>query len=107
MLKSPGYLLAFTFAYVFNTVIYASINRYWKISIHGAGIGGPAGILLYLVPAPGWWFLVTFPFIVWSRVVLKHHSAAQVIAGLSLGMVLLYLEFWAFSQGPGGLFTAG
>ncbi len=107
ILKSPNYLLAFTFAYVFNTAIYAGINRVWKISIHGAGVGGPTGVLLYLAPALGWWFILTFPFIVWSRVALKHHSAAQVIAGLSLGMILVYLEFWTFSQGLNGLFPAG
>ncbi|MCF7796715.1 MAG: hypothetical protein K9N11_02145 [Lentisphaeria bacterium] len=48
LLDTPRYLLALAFAYFFNTLIYAIINRYWKISIHGAGVGGPVGALLFL-----------------------------------------------------------
>lgn len=94
MLDSPDYILALAFAYAFNTLIYALINRYWKISIHGAGLGGPVGALLFLSRGAQWWLLLLFPFLAWSRVRLKHHTPAQTAAGLGVGLVLVYLEFY-------------
>ncbi|MCF7800972.1 MAG: hypothetical protein K9N34_03025 [Candidatus Marinimicrobia bacterium] len=97
LLQSPDYVLALAFAYAFNTLVYAFINRFWKISIHGAGVGGPVGALLYLSQGAQWWLLLLFPFLAWSRVKLKHHTPAQTVAGLGLGLLLVYLEFYLTS----------
>ncbi|HCW75959.1 MAG TPA: hypothetical protein DHU63_05400 [Candidatus Marinimicrobia bacterium] len=97
LLKSPGIVLAFATAYVVNTLIYAFINRWWKISIHGAGVGGPAGALLFLTGGSAWWTMLLFPFLGWSRVHLKHHTVGQVIAGMGLGFMLVYFEFYFIS----------
>lgn len=98
VLRSPDYILALAFAYAFNTLIYALINRSWKISIHGAGVGGPVGALLFISSGAQWWLLLLFPFLAWSRVTLKHHTPAQVAAGLGLGFMLVYFEFYLFSH---------
>ena len=98
ILNSPPYIMAFAFAYAFNTTIYALINRAWKISIHGAGVGGPAGALLFITQGGAWWYLLLFPFLGWSRVKLQHHTPMQVVAGITLGLVLVYAEFYLFTQ---------
>lgn len=96
-LDSPGFVMAFATAYVVNTMIYAVINKWWKISIHGAGVGGPAGALLFLTGGSAWWTLLLFPFLGWSRVRLKHHTTGQVMAGMGLGLILVYIEFYFIS----------
>jgi membrane-associated phospholipid phosphatase len=80
------------FCYAINTTIVWGITRYWKISIHAIGLGGPFVAL--------WLFGFQFPIIMGcsmillctSRVVLKAHTPAQVLAGASLAMGLAYLE---------------
>ena len=63
-------------------------NQRTKVSIHGAGIGGPGTALFFVF---GW---VAFPMIlawilvIWSRTVLKQHSLAQSSGGVTLGIVI-------------------
>lgn len=87
---------ALAFAYLFNTLIFGLINMSWKISIHGAGLGGLIGAMIYL---EGWNFmplgLLLFP-LVWSRVKLNFHTPTQVLAGTTLSAVLMYTEMAYF-----------
>jgi membrane-associated phospholipid phosphatase len=80
------------FCYAFNTMIISFISRYWKISIHAIGLSGPLVAL--------WLFGVQFPvFMILamvllgvSRVILKSHTPAQVLAGTFLGLGLAYFQ---------------
>lgn len=87
---------ALAFAYLFNTLIFGLINMSWKISIHGAGLGGLIGALIYL---EGWNYmplvLLVFP-LVWSRVKLSFHTPTQVLAGTTLSAILMFAEMSYF-----------
>ena len=64
------------------------ITLWWKISVHAAIAAGAATVLL-LVFGPallGVWPLVAV--IAWSRVQVGDHTAAQVVAGVALGVVV-------------------
>ena len=80
------------FCYAFNTAIVWFITREWKISIHAIGLGGPL-IALWLhgihYPVIMGFALV---FLCVSRVILKAHTPAQVMAGATLAMGLAYIE---------------
>ncbi|MBN1246120.1 MAG: hypothetical protein JXC32_00590 [Anaerolineae bacterium] len=66
------------------TAIYLVTLR-WKISIHAASISGIATFLVWgfgLSAAPA---LLAIPVVGWSRVKLRRHTPAQVLAGIGLG----------------------
>jgi membrane-associated phospholipid phosphatase len=80
------------FCYAINTAIVWMITRSWKISIHAIGLGGPIVAL--------WMFGFHYPFLMAgamillciSRVILKAHTPAQVIAGAGMAMSFAYIE---------------
>ena len=98
----PVYVLAFVVFSVLGCVIMSALaaayftvtcgvaiaNQKTKVSVHGAGVGGP-GIALFFVY--GW---IAFPVIlvwigvIWSRTILKQHSLVQSILGVVLGIVI-------------------
>ena len=63
------------------------ITTVWKISIHCAVASGSVTILVLLF---GPWLVPAYLLVAltgWSRMALKDHSTAQVIAGSLLGLV--------------------
>jgi membrane-associated phospholipid phosphatase len=68
------------------------ITLRWKISAHGVGMGGAAGLLLALHLAhrlgPEWVLgtVVLAAAVGWARLALRAHTPAQVWAGLALGL---------------------
>ncbi|WP_426489972.1 hypothetical protein [Hymenobacter sp. 102] len=68
------------------------ITLRWKISAHGVGMGGAAGLLLALHQQHRIsleWVLVSAGLaaaVGWARLVLRAHTPAQVWAGLALGL---------------------
>ena len=68
-------------------------NQKTKVSVHGAGIGGPGTALFFVF---GWLALpVVFAWIlvIWSRTVLKQHTLKQSIAGVMLGIVITFCTY--------------
>jgi membrane-associated phospholipid phosphatase len=64
------------------------ITLWWKISVHAAIAAGAATVLL-LVFGPA--LLVVWPLVAligWSRVQVGDHTPAQVLAGVTLGIVV-------------------
>jgi membrane-associated phospholipid phosphatase len=64
------------------------VTLWWKISVHAAIAAGAATVLT-LVFGPA--LLVVWPLvalIVWSRVQVGDHTAAQVLAGVALGVAV-------------------
>lgn len=82
--------------FVLCTVLVWLINRHWKISIHAAGVGGTACILLVSVGGAAWPFLLSLPAIAWARIYLRVHTPAQVGAGAVLGTGTTALLFYIF-----------
>jgi hypothetical protein len=86
-LGAPTELSAYFGCLLGSVAVLAAITTVWKISIHCAVASGSVTILVLLfgpalVPA---YLLVALT--AWSRVSLKDHSAAQVIAGSLLGLL--------------------
>lgn len=69
-------------------VIMLFVTLWWKISIHASSLAGAATMLTALY---GVVMLPTFLLLIlvsWSRVVLRRHTTAQVIAGSLLSIIL-------------------
>lgn len=80
-------------------VVCALINVWWKISTHTAGIGGVAGALFVFSELfnfnPVWWFclvLIVAGVLGTSRMILRQHTLAQVVAGFFVGFVCTILS---------------
>lgn len=59
-----------------------------KVSVHGAGIGGPGTALFFVF---GWLaspVVIAWILVIWSRTVLRQHTLRQSIAGILLGVLI-------------------
>jgi membrane-associated phospholipid phosphatase len=86
------------FCYMTNTIIIIVITKYWKISIHAAGVAGPLTALwIHGVHSP---FVVIFivSILGWSRIILKAHNISQVLAGFILGSFLSGIQLLTLFQ---------
>lgn len=88
--------LTFWLCYIINTMAIILINRTWKISIHALGIAAPLALFSFM----GSWIAVPLLFLLflvgWSRIYLKCHTFAQVIAGALFGFISTYLQLYLF-----------
>jgi len=88
--------LTFWLCYIINTMAIILINRTWKISIHALGIAAPLALFSFM----GSWIAVPLLFLLflvgWSRIYLKCHTFAQVIAGAFFGFISTYLQLYLF-----------
>jgi membrane-associated phospholipid phosphatase len=84
-LGAPGQLTGYIGCMLGSVAVLAGITTVWKISIHCAVASGSVTILTLLF---GPWLVPAYLLVAltaWSRVVLKDHTPAQVIAGSVLG----------------------
>ncbi len=80
------------FCYAINTFITWLITRYWKISIHMIGLGGPFTALILSGYNNLFLMIIIIVLVYLSRIRLKAHNHAQLIAGTLLAIVLAYVE---------------
>jgi membrane-associated phospholipid phosphatase len=84
-LGAPGELSGYVGCMLGSVAVLAAITTVWKISIHCAVAAGSVTILALLF---GPWLTPAYLLVAltaWSRVVVKDHTAAQVLAGSLLG----------------------
>jgi hypothetical protein len=84
-LGAPAELSGYIGCMLASVAVLAAITTVWKISIHCAVASGSVTILTLLF---GLWLIPAYLLVgltAWSRVVVKDHTAAQVIAGSVLG----------------------
>jgi membrane-associated phospholipid phosphatase len=93
-LHIPHFMMTIVTAALFIQITCAMINVWWKISTHTAAIGGVAGALFVFAEFfgfnPVWWLSLTFILagaLGTSRMILRQHSLAQVIAGFLVGAI--------------------
>ena len=82
MTGAPATLLPLLVSMLLVTLVNASINRHWKISLHATSFAGSMVVLLILYGEST--LFATLPLLLlvsWSRVALGEHDAGQVIAG--------------------------
>lgn len=84
--------IAFWFCYISNTVITIFINKFWKISAHAMGVAGPFSAVVF---AFGWIGILLLPIVIlvgWARIELKCHTLSQVVAGVLLAFISVYIQ---------------
>ncbi len=82
------------------------ITLRWKISVHAASIAGTTLILVWGFGLAATPFVIVVPLVAWSRVKLRRHTPAQVIAGVLLGCVAFSIALLLTpGLGAPGVFT--
>lgn len=90
--------IAFWFCYISNTLITIFINNYWKISAHAMGAAGPFSAMVFSF---GWIGFIMLPIVLlvgWSRIKLKCHSLSQVVIGVLLAFISVYLQMYLITK---------
>jgi hypothetical protein len=95
---APSILITCLIITAVSGLIMMFTTLWWKISIHASSLAGVATILTVLYGAV---MLPTFGLLVlvsWSRVILRRHTVAQVIAGslLSIALTTILLKVRGF-----------
>ncbi|MBT8383672.1 MAG: PAP2 family protein [Ignavibacteriaceae bacterium] len=86
--------IAFWFCYISNTLVTIFINKHWKISAHAMGAAGPLAAAVYVFGPIAFIFSLIVFLVGWSRIQLKAHNFAQVLAGILLGFISTYLQIY-------------
>jgi membrane-associated phospholipid phosphatase len=97
-LGAPTELSGYFACLLGSVAVLAAITTVWKISIHCAVASGSVTILVLLF---GPWLVPAYLLVAltgWSRVVVKDHSTAQVIAGSLLGLVAAVATYAIISR---------
>lgn len=84
--------IAFWFCYISNTIITIIINKFWKISAHAMGAAGPFAALAFAFGLIGFVMLPIVLLVGWSRIELKCHTLSQVVAGMLLAFISVYVQ---------------
>ncbi len=93
-LHMPHFMGNIVVAALLVQIVCATINVWWKISIHTAAIGGVAGAVFafaeYLSFNPVWWLcliIVVAGMVGTSRMILRQHTLGQVVGGFWTGFL--------------------
>lgn len=65
-----------------------------KISVHGAGVGGPGAALIYVYGPIALFVIVLWILVVYSRISLKQHTLEESIAGVVLGIIIAWMTYF-------------
>jgi membrane-associated phospholipid phosphatase len=91
---APKSVVAMVLAVVGGVVVLAGVSPFWKISGHAAAISSSA-VIAVLMLGPAWLpLLLLIPAVAWSRVVLRAHTSAQVVAGALFGGLVMAGIWW-------------
>ena len=85
-------ILAAAYFSVASGVLIVSLR--YKISVHGAGVGGPGAALIYIYGPMALIVAIIWVLVIYSRVVLRQHSVEQSVAGVLLGVVISWLTYF-------------
>ena len=94
LIRAPPLTTAVMLDYSVGTLFIFFANLRWKISIHTMGIAGPTAVFLFVFGPWGVLLGLLLPPVIWSRVYLKKHTIAQVLAGGLVGFVLAAFGLW-------------
>jgi membrane-associated phospholipid phosphatase len=83
---------SFWFCYISNTLLTILINKYWKISAHSMGASGATAALFFTFGWSSFVMMIITILVGWSRIELKCHTLNQVIAGILVAFVSVYLQ---------------
>ena len=63
-------------------------NFFWKVSIHSAGVAGPATAAVYVFGTRAMPLFILLIPVIWARVKLEAHTLIQVIGGIVLSILV-------------------
>ena len=101
-MHTPYIIQKFVLASTISVFLTSIISLYWKISIHGVGIGGLTGMLTALTiisPSllPGLMVAIILTGLVgYARISLNAHTPAQFYTGVLLGFMVVSATFFLF-----------
>jgi len=72
----------------------AIVSLRWKISVHGAGVGGPGAALIYVYGPVALLVAFVWALVVWSRITLKQHSLLQSVGGVVLAIAIAWTSYF-------------
>lgn len=90
---APRAMIALIAAMLATVAALLAVTPAWKISVHTAVSSGSVAMLSMTY---GPWALLTYPLVAavgWSRVELKDHTLAQVLAGAAVGAAVAAAAF--------------
>lgn len=97
---APAWFVMFFFGGAAAGIVEVVINRWWKISVHAAGIAGIVAMLVHLMifdytmPGIQTWLVISLVLaglLGSARVWLGRHTVWQVLAGYAVGFAAVYL----------------
>lgn len=65
-----------------------------KISVHGAGVGGPGAALIYVYGPLALVVGIIWILVICSRVSLKQHTLEQSVGGVALGVIIAWVTYF-------------
>jgi membrane-associated phospholipid phosphatase len=91
---APASVTAMVLAVLAGVAVLAVVSLYWKMSGHAAAVSC-AAVVAVLMLGPAWApLLILIPAVGWSRVVLRAHTGAQVVAGSLFGAAVMSGIWW-------------
>ncbi len=93
VLHGPHLLNVIVLTYFCLAITMLTISRFWKISLHMAGVGGFSTALLYVFGAPMLCAFLSLPLVAWARLHRRKHTPAQLVAGAITGALVTLLTF--------------
>lgn len=97
-LGAPRTMTALVAAMLVTLAALLAVTPAWKISVH-AGVSAGSVAMLAMVHGP--WVLLACPVVAvvgWSRVVLRDHTLAQVLAGTTTGAAVAAATFASLAR---------
>ncbi|XAS67319.1 phosphatase PAP2 family protein [Micrococcaceae bacterium Sec5.7] len=93
-INAPQSVIVMVLAIVAGILVLAAVSPFWKISGHASAISSSVVITVLMLGT--WWvpLLLLIPAVGWSRVVLRAHTPAQVIAGSLFGGIVMAGVWW-------------
>ncbi len=91
--SGPHLLRLLVLTYFCLAVVMFTISRYWKISMHLAGVGGFSTALVFVFGLGALWALLSLPLVAWARLRRRKHTPFQLAAGGAVGILIASLVF--------------
>ena len=91
---APQSVVAMVLAVVGGVAVMAAVSPFWKMSGHAAAVSCATVVSVLMLGAAWAPLLVLVPAVCWSRVVLRAHTVAQVVAGALFGGVVMAGIWW-------------
>ena len=97
-MQVPFWLIGLLIGIAASLLLSMCINFYWKISVHGVGIGGLLGAVMgiariHMINA-SWLFIgliIIAGLVASARIILNKHTPMQMYAGICLGFICTFV----------------